>query len=150
VKLKVGIVAVVVFIIGAVMVRTSGPWLALRAKYPGTASVDARFARGSVDLRSADKVGVVTHQDSVDFTFNPSSVSIGMKSPFGVWLRPIELPAHAITTCQPRALAGLAHGIELWVADVGIGVGLHAMDEATVLSWCREHGIRVLEEEKPR
>jgi hypothetical protein len=148
-KLKIGIAIVIVGLIGAVAMRSSGPWRALRARYPGpTPEHLQELGRGTVELRSAGQAGVVVHSESIQSDLGATAVSLGMRSPMGLFLRPIQIPAVAVSTCERRKMSGQSAGIELWVRDVGIGVGFPLLDESTVLTWCREHGIQVLGDPK--
>lgn len=145
VGVKAGVAAVVVAIIViALAMRTSGPWLDLRAKYPGPDG-DYYFASNTVELRSAEKLGVALYTQSA-MEWHEAALSLGMRNPVGWFLRPLLIPATAIASCERRKMNGPWTGIELWVADAGIGIGFPGYDEKAVLAWCRERGIRVLED----
>lgn len=141
-----GVAAVVVAaVVITVAIRTSGPWLELRARYPGPAGGNYHFGRNTVELRSAEKLGVALYTQSAT-EWHEAGVSLGMRNPMGWFLRPLLIPAKGIASCERRKMNGLWTGIELWVADPGIGIGFPGYDEKSVLAWCRERGIRVLED----
>jgi hypothetical protein len=143
-KLKIVIVVLMLGLIAFVAFRTSGPWLALRAKYPGPSPENLQFARGTIELRSANRAGVAIHKESVEATLGPTSVSLAMRAPMGIFLRPIAVPAQAVATCERRQMSERAIGIELWLSEAAVGIGFPLLDETTVLNWCREHGIRLI------
>lgn len=144
VKVIVAMVVVAIVVI-AVAIRTSGPWLDLRAKYPGPDSGDLRLAGIKVELRSAGRVGVAVYH-AVAPEWGEATLSLSLRSPMKFFFQPIRIPVEAIASCEKRDMSGAWTGIELWVADPGIGVGFPAYDQKKLLTWCRERGIRIIEE----
>ena len=143
--LKAGVAVVLVaVIVFAVMIRTSGPWMELSAKYPGRDGGNYRFGRDTVELRGEGQLGVAVHREVIAIDWGESALSLAMRKPLGWFFRPLRVPTTAIASCQRRSMSGAWTGIELWVADAGIGIGFPRYDEKTVLDWCRGRGIQII------